>query len=155
MTKTKTYSMTLTPVRFARFDPDADLPDRVISVEICLGANPAAARHVSRHLLPCVVYPRLASGATLGTGAHGGFVSGYSAHDLERLGFAGDAIYFAAGANVATLRDLDSGGAPLCEHCHREGGAGKVSKRHSRRRRPCWCCSRMIDESWAEDGTQD
>lgn len=94
-----------------------------VTVEVCLGANPSAARHLTGSGVPCVLYPKLADGSIGGTGGHAGFVVEFDANDLVAAGATDDEIYFACDAREGEYVDVDDDRDPLpvCGECLLQG----------------------------------
>lgn len=125
---------------------DLDLPTTVGEIGVALGANPACARHLDGTGVPCVVYPRTATG-TLGTGAHPGFVVEFDLDDLVTAGAPERDCWVAAGAEIGTYPDPDG---PVCGECLAACGEyhEDLPEMPNPERAPCWSCCQMIREGW-------
>lgn len=127
----------------------------IATVEVHLGANPAACRNLKGTGVPCVLYPKLADGSTLGASAHPGFVVEFPIEALAEAGANVDTCYLAAGANWGVYADRQADGRPVCEECLSETSFAtdfppNAPKLSDSKQGPCWSCCQMIDEGWAD-----
>jgi hypothetical protein len=160
-------SLTLPPNHRLFEDLGIDFGDAT-EVEVCLGANPACARHLSGAGIPCVLYPRNPDGTVQGTGAHAGFVAEFDFHALTEAGADEDALWFALDARKGLYLDEDD--EPVCGECvltaypdaRLEGQEGDWEEDEDEpdgyrgqlyrllpadKQGPCHCCCQMISES--------